>query len=392
MSLCLCLFVGAALFFLRSNFPARYFFLFLSINSLSSVFQWLMTHPSTSYKSFWLMGIMALALFVAPCLWMFADDLNAKHSKKKSLIQWRHLMPIALGVALLLPLASSIHAGSRFYNEVEPLAESYTFFIHSTMLLMVGVFIIQSIYYLRQCTAFVGLRLNENRNLFAESSDPGLNALRVLTLVVIANVVVNVMRVLYCWVLDDISIINLTFAFIQFSLTAYLCFSVVMHAINYNPKNQAIRQTLFKKNDSFEIENSSLQQPKYQHSSLSNQRRSEILANIQELFDQGKCYQDNRLNLDLLCKQLGELPYIVSQVINESQHVNFHTLVNTYRIAEARVLLHQNMERPVLEIAYDVGYNSKSTFNTAFKKLVGCSPSVYRKRNSTSSATSRHRV
>lgn len=339
--------------------------------------EWLMAHPAAPYKGFWLLGIMTFALFTAPCLWMFARDMSTKQYELKPL-NWRvHGFPIVLGVLLLLPLASSIHSGSSFSNDLNPLSQNYTFFLHTTMLLMAGVFFIQSLYYFKQCLFFVGQRLEQNSSLFAQTSDSGVNALRVLTIVVIMNFIVNVMRVLYCWVLDDISILNMLFASVQVGLVAYLCFAVVAHVLIHGSKIQKTRETLFGQ----ESVSNNTENVKYQHSALDCERRSKILDQIEKLFRHEKCYRDSRLNLDLLCKHLGDLPYVVSQAINESEYQNFYSLVNGYRVAEAKVLLRQEVERPILDIAYAVGYNSKSTFNTAFKKRTGCSPSDYRRDN-----------
>jgi AraC-like DNA-binding protein len=318
---------------------------------------------------------MMFALFSAPCLWMFARDISTKQHKLKSLnLRWRGL-PILLSVLLLLPLASSIHSGSSFNNEFDPLTPHYTFFLHSTMLMMAGIFFIQSLYYLKQCMGFIRQRLEQNKSLFAQTSDSGVNTLRVLVLIVLANFVVNVMRVLYCWILDDVSIVNLLFSFVQVSLIVYLCFAVVAHAINYSMGCQLTRESLFGTSSDVDENNTS----KYKHSALDAKRRANILGAIETLFNQENCYRNSRLNLDLLCEKLGDLPYVVSQAINQSEYQNFYRLVNQYRVTEAQSLLLENMDRPILDIAYSVGYNSKSTFNTAFKKYSGLSPSDYRK-------------
>lgn len=375
MSVCLCLFTGMLVWRMRSKFSVRYFMLFLLIQGFSSVSEWLMATPDTSYKGLWLLNIMTLALFCAPCLWLFARDMSTKQHDLKRVDIRVHCLPIVIGVLLLVPLASSIHTGSSFNNEVDPLTTEYTFFLHTSMLSMAGVFFLQSIYYFKRCLSFTQRRISQNKSLFAHTCDSGVNALRVLTLVVIANFIMNVSRVLYCWVLDDISVINLSFAFLHLFLVGYLCFSVVEHALSYQPHNNKTRETLFGNESSL----SQQKVQKYQNSALDSDRRAVILEKIESLFNDQKYYRDSRLNLDGLCKKLGDIPYVVSQAINQSHYQNFYSLVNLYRIEEAKLLLLQNPHHPILEIAYSVGYNSKSTFNTSFKKLVEMSPSEYRK-------------
>ena len=61
--------------------------------------------------------------------------------------------------------------------------------------------------------------------------------------------------------------------------------------------------------------------------------------------------------------------------------MNYWTLINKYRIEEAKELLINSPEDSILKIAYTVGYNSKTTFNTTFKKIVGITPSEFRNDN-----------
>ncbi len=61
---------------------------------------------------------------------------------------------------------------------------------------------------------------------------------------------------------------------------------------------------------------------------------------------------------------------------------NFYDYISKYRIEEAKsILSDQSSNKTVLEILYEVGFNSKSSFNTAFKKYTGVTPSKF-KRNS----------
>jgi AraC-like DNA-binding protein len=67
-------------------------------------------------------------------------------------------------------------------------------------------------------------------------------------------------------------------------------------------------------------------------------------------------------------------------VINQRFHKNFNDFINDYRIEEAKKMLGHKKTRDykLLTIAYEVGFNSKTTFNVVFKKKVGMTPSQYR--------------
>ena len=73
--------------------------------------------------------------------------------------------------------------------------------------------------------------------------------------------------------------------------------------------------------------------------------------------------------------------YYLSRIINERFGASFNDFVNEYRIKEAKSALRDpgQAERTILDIMYGSGFYSKSTFNTAFKKFTGVTPSKYRK-------------
>ena len=92
-------------------------------------------------------------------------------------------------------------------------------------------------------------------------------------------------------------------------------------------------------------------------------------------------YTSSLASLANLAKQVHESTHHVSQVINEKMGKNFFELLAQYRVESAKKLL-SGSEKDTLtieEIAEKVGYNSKSAFNTTFKKLTGQTPSQYKK-------------
>ncbi|WP_339904062.1 helix-turn-helix domain-containing protein [uncultured Cyclobacterium sp.] len=91
------------------------------------------------------------------------------------------------------------------------------------------------------------------------------------------------------------------------------------------------------------------------------------------------------LNPDLSLKDLAsylELPAnYVSQLLNTGFQKNFSEYVNTFRVNEfkERVLLEENKGLTIMAVAYDSGFNSKTVFNTFFKKIEGATPNTYLK-------------
>jgi AraC-like DNA-binding protein len=123
---------------------------------------------------------------------------------------------------------------------------------------------------------------------------------------------------------------------------------------------------------------------KYQSSSLNGNVKDKHFNELLALLDHKKLYLDPLLSLDKLARQLSITGKQLSQLINENAGNNFNDFINKYRIEEAQNLMKNSggQQPNILEIAYRVGFNSKSTFNTAFKKFTNSTPSEYRRHKS----------
>lgn len=120
---------------------------------------------------------------------------------------------------------------------------------------------------------------------------------------------------------------------------------------------------------------------KYKNSTLDPEKAEKYLKLLQYQLDVKKVYQDEELTLNSLAGILKVAPRYLSQLVNERLNKNFRDLVNSRRIEEAKQLLANpgKKELSILEIAYEVGFNSKEVFNRAFKKYTGMTPSQYKK-------------
>jgi YesN/AraC family two-component response regulator len=73
-------------------------------------------------------------------------------------------------------------------------------------------------------------------------------------------------------------------------------------------------------------------------------------------------------------------PHQLSQILNERNKTDFRNYVNRFRIDEARRLLVEEPDRSIITICFEVGFNSKTSFNITFKKMTGLSPKEYREK------------
>lgn len=89
---------------------------------------------------------------------------------------------------------------------------------------------------------------------------------------------------------------------------------------------------------------------------------------------------DERVDISFLAKRLGIKPFKLSAYLNQEKGKSFPDWLNGFRIQRVCALMAQEPGRKILEIAFQCGYSSKTTFNTHFLRVMGMSPSIYRKK------------
>lgn len=107
---------------------------------------------------------------------------------------------------------------------------------------------------------------------------------------------------------------------------------------------------------------------------------AELLARLECHMQQAKPHLDANLTVSQLARQLGIPARELSRAINQGRGKNFFEFISAYRIAEARRRLLADTDQTILQVMYDSGFNSKSVFNTAFKRTTGMTPSEFRAR------------
>jgi len=132
------------------------------------------------------------------------------------------------------------------------------------------------------------------------------------------------------------------------------------------------------KNSAFFSQPSLPDSGKYRNSSVSDADKARIAELLSRIMQEEKLYCSANISLARLATEIRSTPHVVSQVINERFGKGFFEWVAEYRIAESKLLLKQYPHYKIEEIADRVGYSSKSSFNTAFKKITGMTPSQYR--------------
>lgn len=121
---------------------------------------------------------------------------------------------------------------------------------------------------------------------------------------------------------------------------------------------------------------------KYLGSNLTSDQVEEFKQRLLALMSSEKPFLEPQVSLSDLSEKLSVSAKQLSQVINQSFNKSFFDFINSYRIREAQQILRESKDEKmtVLEVMFEVGFNSKSSFNTAFKKETGQTPTEFRKR------------
>lgn len=122
---------------------------------------------------------------------------------------------------------------------------------------------------------------------------------------------------------------------------------------------------------------------KYVNSNLSKKDKLKLKNQLLKYMTDEKLYLDPNLSLEMLARKLSVLPKHLSQIVNEMFLQNFNDFVNQYRVKECINCLkdENNGGKTLLRIAFECGFNTKATFNAAFKKFTGVTPKEFRKNN-----------
>ncbi len=123
------------------------------------------------------------------------------------------------------------------------------------------------------------------------------------------------------------------------------------------------------------------QQPTHHLAGANDEEIALLKEQLMQLLETKKPYLDEHLSLKTLAEMIPTTDRKLSALLNHYYGINFYDFVNAYRVREVQKKMTQreNDKYTVLALAFDAGFNSKSSFNRIFKKETGLSPSAYKK-------------
>ncbi|MEM6525568.1 MAG: helix-turn-helix domain-containing protein [Bacteroidota bacterium] len=115
------------------------------------------------------------------------------------------------------------------------------------------------------------------------------------------------------------------------------------------------------------------------YAKLTDSQVKQYLIQINEQVKKEKLFLEQDLDLRGLAKNVGFKPNLLSYLLNRHLGKSFYEYVNSFRIEEVKQRLESDEFRhlSILAIAFDCGFNSKTSFNRIFKQMTGLTPSQY---------------
>lgn len=169
-------------------------------------------------------------------------------------------------------------------------------------------------------------------------------------------------------------------SFSAYDSIIYFTISILVYSIGYMGLSQP---DIFRQcHENCIVKNADEAEPgqRYRKSGLSETMAEEISSRLLYLMQKEKPYLDSELTLRSLSEKLNVSQHNLSEVINTKLGQSFFDFINSHRVEEFKKKLEnpESFNYNLLAIAFDSGFNSKTSFNVIFKKFTQMTPSQYR--------------
>ncbi|MFZ5519072.1 MAG: helix-turn-helix transcriptional regulator [Candidatus Zhuqueibacterota bacterium] len=341
------------------------------------LFQMLLTDLQFDRKyphvMFFLLGISFL---MGPLHYLYTKSIIIS-AKKFVRTDWLHFLPFLIFELLQLPILFEPAAALTAKREA-----LYRDGLSLETMLLNWLILAQILTYMTLTLVIIRRYDTRIKNLFSTIEKIKLNWIRNITLMAMSVVAIFLLE-------NTFFIIGVNVSHF-FNLTSIL-FAVFVYAMGYMGLSKseifAAPETSNVMGQAAELIDPASDgvralQPKYEKSGLSPEKAGQYTDQLRRLMESEKPYRDCELTLGQLAHQLSISPHNLSEIINTQMGLNFFDFVNSYRIEDVKQSLAdpQKDHIKILALAFDAGFNSKTTFNTIFKKHTRLTPSEYRAR------------
>ena len=322
--------------------------------------------------------LLGVGFLVLPLHYFYAKFLvRSGASFKKT--DWLHFLPFGLYEIYRLPQFFQSRAElAALFHDTKPERLSLEFVVYNWALLLQGF----------ACIYFTIRMLNRYaryiKDVFSTIDKIKLDWLRNITYMIAGILAIFCMENIL--LLGGINLSN------YFNLSSVLT-AVYVYALGYlglfkseifvEPKIADSISHLSELSYQSRLEEAAREPPaqKYEKSGLSEEKAKTYLQQLLTLMEKQQPYTNSELTLNQLADMLSISSHNLSEIINTRLQQNFFDFVNSYRLAKVKKDLADPVKRhlTLLAIAFDAGFNSKSSFNLIFKKQTNLTPSEYRK-------------
>ncbi|PWN71839.1 AraC family transcriptional regulator [Chryseobacterium phosphatilyticum] len=234
--------------------------------------------------------------------------------------------------------------------------------------LSIILILIQALFYTG--LSYITIRKHQKKIQQFSSNTEGIN-LNWLEYIILVLLIVNIIYVIYNLLYDPKSLnffINTVFLVVIYFVAYYSLKQKEIYPLEEQQRNELI--SIDADSDTEEVK----------RKLISDEELVKIKTQLENTMELHKPYLDSELNLIKLADMISVSTHQLSYVINTGFEKNFFQYVNEFRVEYAKVLLKQNDSKlSILGIAYESGFNSKTSFNTTFKKVTGLTPSEFKK-------------
>lgn len=353
--------LSIALYFKKQNHSANIFLsvviFALSLELLSSVYYslgWYRTYIHFSGFTY------PLALTYGPLFYFYVRFLTkeAEHFHFKNFL---HFIPIIFVYLIMLPVF--IYPADKKLAFVEMMLVNKQSLLYDIIEAFMPV---QGVIY----TIFVvGLVMKYNNRIkenYSNIEKINLDWLKYLTF-----------GMIFCWLTVAVSKITdfIVDANQSFNIVLHTAISIIIYSVGYLNLSQP--EIFMKSNVIMDKEETPV---KYKKSGLDDLSANEIEQKLIDVMEKQKPYLNSELTLNKLGELLGVSNHHLSEVINSKLNRTYYDFINEYRVEEFKQRIHDpsNSNFSIIAIAMDSGFNSKTSFNTIFKKMSGQTPSQFR--------------
>ncbi len=269
---------------------------------------------------------------------------------------------------LLMVLLTTIDGQREIVEEVE-LANTANYFLGVVFSIQVMLYCIFTYFKIKNYQHHI-LQINSN------TENKNLQWLR--------NLVLTILAMAFFWILDFSWQLSISFASVDDITNGIYILGVLYVTYHWQHQKELFSKTI---RDNEELgnllTNKNTEETSIKPNLATSEETEQLKWRLENMMLQEKPYLQPELTLFDLAAKLNISAHQLSFLINQVFGQNFNSFINQHRVEEAKRLLiddklsHLNL----LGIGFEAGFNSKTAFNTTFKKMTGLTPSAYKKEN-----------